>query len=113
MDAIWAAGLCGWSGATTTRNQISGLLRAEGPHRRRLLKRFAYRYLPFRPLFKFLWMYVLRLGFLDGAMGFRFCLLHTFYEYQISLKLAELRDANSPMAEKYGDLIRDRGKGRP
>lgn len=71
------------------------------PHRRRVLKEFAYRYFPCRPLIKFLWMYIIKLGFLDGRMGLRFCLLHTFYEYQISLKLEELSDTESPMCQKY------------
>ena len=45
-----------------------------------------------------------KLGFLDGRMGFRYCLLHTFYDYQISLKLEELRDPQSPMSQKYKDM---------
>jgi hypothetical protein len=72
-----------------------------GPGRRRLLKTLAYRYLPARAFFKFFWMYVVKFGFLDGRIGFRYCLLHTFYEYQISLKLEELREPGSPMREKY------------
>jgi glycosyltransferase involved in cell wall biosynthesis len=84
-------------------NQAEGMLRAkffgEGPEpRRRALKQWAYRYLPFRPLFKFLWSYGLKRGFLDGRVGFRYCLLQSFYEYQVSLKLIELRsDTSSPM----------------
>ena len=76
---------------------------AKGPERRRFLKNLAYRYLPGRALFKFIWMYFIKLGFLDGRMGFRFCLLHTFHDYQISLKLEELRDPQSPMSQKYKD----------
>jgi hypothetical protein len=75
--------------------------RARGPERRRFLKNLAYRYLPGRSLFKFVWMYFFKLGFLDGRMGFRYCLLHTFYDYQISLKLEELQDPHSPMSRKY------------
>lgn len=74
---------------------------SKGPERRRYLKNLAYRYLPMRSLFKFLWMYIVRLGFLDGRGGFRFCLLHTFYEYQVSLKLEELRRNNSPLYLKF------------
>ncbi len=77
---------------------------ARGPERRRFLKNLAYRYLPARALIKFLWMYLVKLGFLDGHMGFRYCLLHTFYDYQISLKLEELRDPQSPMSQKYKDI---------
>lgn len=83
-------------------NGLNGQLRAAllgaGPERRRALKQWAYRYLPCRPLFKFLWSYVLKRGFLDGRVGMRYCLLQSIYEYQISLKLLELRaDAESPM----------------
>ena len=77
---------------------------AKGPGRRRFLKNLAYRYLPGRALFKFFWMYIMKLGFLDGRTGFRFCLLHTFYDYQISLKLEELRHPQSPMSQKYKDM---------
>jgi glycosyltransferase involved in cell wall biosynthesis len=83
---------------------LPGALRARGPARRRFLKNLAYRYLPARALIKFCWMYFVKLGFLDGRMGFRYCLLHTFYDYQISLKLEELRDPQSPMSQKYKDI---------
>jgi glycosyltransferase involved in cell wall biosynthesis len=86
-----------------TANQSADMLRArffgEGPEpRRRALKQWAYHYLPFRSLFKFLWSYGLKRGFLDGRVGFRYCLLQSFYEYQVSLKLIELSsDPTSPM----------------
>jgi len=84
---------------------LPAVLSPRGPERRRFLKNLAYRYLPARTLVKFLWMYVLRLGFLDGRLGFRYCLLHAFYEYQVSLKLEELQDPGSPISEKYRDLL--------
>jgi len=84
---------------------LPALLGAKGPERRRFLKNLAYRYLPARSLIKFIWMYFIKLGFLDGRLGFRFCLLHTFYEYQVSLKLEELRDPSSPISQKYRDLL--------
>lgn len=92
------------------RDQAEVSLRASllgaAPERRRLLKQWAYRHLPCRPLFKFLWAYVLERGFLDGRVGLRYCLLQSFYEYQISLKLMELRtDPESPMF-KYGSANR-------
>jgi glycosyltransferase involved in cell wall biosynthesis len=77
---------------------------AKGPARRRFLKNLAYRYLPGRALFKFIYMYFWKLGFLDGRMGFRYCLLQTFYDYQISLKMEELRDPQSPLSQKYKDM---------
>jgi glycosyltransferase involved in cell wall biosynthesis len=92
----------------TTPGQAQGLpalLGAKGPERRRFLKNLAYRHLPARSLFKFIWMYFIKLGFLDGRMGFRYCLLHTFYEYQVSLKLEELQDPDSPISQRYRDLL--------
>ena len=81
------------------------LVWARGPERRRLLKNLAYRYLPARSLAKFLWMYLLQLGFLDGRIGFRHCVLHMFYEYQISLKLEELKKIDSPVRRKYREYL--------
>lgn len=80
------------------------LLRA-GPQRRRWLKEFAYRRLPCRPLLKFVWAYLLKGGCLDGRIGFRYCVLQSFYEYQVSLKLIEIRsDPDSPIMKRspYG-----------
>jgi glycosyltransferase involved in cell wall biosynthesis len=91
--------------AKQTGQSLPALLWAKGPARRRFLKNLAYHYLPGRSLVKFIWMYFIKLGFLDGRMGFRFCLLHTFYEYQISLKLEELQDPNSPLSQKFRDLL--------
>jgi hypothetical protein len=77
---------------------LRAALFGEGPQRRRALKQWAYRYLPCRPLFKFLWAYVLKRGFLDGRVGLRYCLLQSLYEYQVSLKMRELQaNAASPM----------------
>lgn len=53
-------------------------------------KEFYYR-LPFRPVAKFLWMYVWKLGFLDGRAGLSYVLLISFYEHLIVLKEAEMR----------------------
>lgn len=63
--------------------------------RRRVLKHFAF-HLPFRPAFRFFYMYCLKLGFLDGIAGFRYCCLLAFYEFLMTLKIQELRrQANS------------------
>lgn len=53
-------------------------------------KRLFYR-LPHRPLLKFLYMYLLKAGFLDGRAGFHYALLQCCYEYMIDLKRRELR----------------------
>lgn len=59
-------------------------------NRRRMLKQFLYR-LPFRPLIVFFYLYVLRLGFLDGRAGFYFSRLRAAYEMMIDLKVIEAR----------------------
>ena len=58
--------------------------------RRRCLKRVAAR-AGCRPLFRFLYMYVFRAGFLDGYPGFVFCMLRVSHEIHITAKLAEAR----------------------
>ncbi|MDE1038271.1 MAG: glycosyltransferase family 2 protein [Phycisphaerales bacterium] len=63
--------------------------------RRRWIKRYVYPKLPARWLFRFLWMYFLKLGFLDGMTGLRFCLFISSYELLISLKTVELKQGAS------------------
>lgn len=58
--------------------------------RRRGLKRIAAR-TGCRPLLRFLYMYVIRAGFLDGYAGFVFCMLRVSHEIHITAKLAEAR----------------------
>ena len=57
--------------------------------RRRALKELSFR-MPLRPLVKFLWMYVLKRGFLDGRAGYTYCKLQSMYEYMIVVKMREL-----------------------
>jgi glycosyltransferase involved in cell wall biosynthesis len=62
----------------------------DGATRRRAIKHLSFR-LPFRPLSKFLYLYLWRLGFLDGRPGLTYCVLQSIYEYQIALKIREIR----------------------
>lgn len=57
--------------------------------RRRALKELAL-LLPFRPTLRFLYMYLIRLGFLDGWPGYTYCRLLATYEHMIVLKTIEL-----------------------
>lgn len=61
--------------------------------RKRALKRLHAR-LPARWFVKFVYLYVLRLGFLDGYPGFIYCALNGFYDFLISAKIAEQKLAN-------------------
>lgn len=61
----------------------------DGSRRRRALKELSFR-LPFRPTLRFLYMYMLRMGFWDGREGLTYCRLLSLYEYMIVLKMREL-----------------------
>jgi len=52
-------------------------------------KELFYR-LPARPLLKFVLLYFLKRGFLDGRPGFTYSILQSIYEYMIVLKTQEL-----------------------
>jgi glycosyltransferase involved in cell wall biosynthesis len=70
--------------------QLSGIFSKNPVIRRKSLKRLAYR-LPGRPLIVFLYLYLFRFGFLDGGPGLSYCILRSFYEYMIDLKVKEMR----------------------
>jgi glycosyltransferase involved in cell wall biosynthesis len=57
--------------------------------RRRKLKLLSQR-LPFRPLLRFLYIYVWQKGFLDGREGYYFARLHALYEFLSVAKTYEL-----------------------
>ena len=65
------------------------LLSGDRFERRRALKELSFR-MPFRPALKFLWMYLLKRGFLDGRAGYDYCRLQAMYEYMIVVKMREL-----------------------
>jgi glycosyltransferase involved in cell wall biosynthesis len=61
--------------------------------RRGALRALSYR-LPGRPALRFLYAYVLKLGFLDGRPGFDFCCAMAQYERMINRELKALKVAN-------------------
>ena len=70
---------------------FEGRLLGTAPQRRRWIKRHIYSRVRPKWLFRFLYSYVVRLGFLDGMTGLRFCLFMSSYELLIDLKLAEIK----------------------
>ena len=58
--------------------------------RRHALKRLSWR-VPGRAILYFLYAYFIRGGFLDGAAGYRFCLMKTSYQHMIVVKKLERR----------------------
>jgi len=75
---------------------IGANLFGDAVQRKRFLKTIWVR-LPFKPLLRFLLFYVFQLGFLDGRAGYIYARLLSQYEYQIGVKLYELRTFNGTL----------------
>lgn len=61
------------------------------PLARSILKELVFPAIPARPAALFLYMYIARLGFLDGMAGFRFCFYHAWFEINVTALRAEAR----------------------
>ncbi|MBD1904382.1 glycosyltransferase family 2 protein [Funiculus sociatus GB2-A5] len=68
---------------------IGANLFGDAVQRKRFLKKVWVR-LPFKPLIRFILIYFIQLGFLDGKPGYIYARLMSQYEYQIGIKLYEL-----------------------
>ncbi|ODU00627.1 MAG: glycosyl transferase [Planctomycetes bacterium SCN 63-9] len=84
----------------------------KGKRAKRLLKKIYLR-LPMRSFVRFLYSYVVRLGFLDGKPGFVFCVLLSFYDflawanvYEARVKQAENLQGSSPAFEMQSRVAR-------
>jgi hypothetical protein len=80
----------------------SGRLGHSSVERRRRLKLLA-RHLPFRPLLRFLHIYIWQKGFLDGRDGYYFARLHAVYEFLSVAKTYELRRKAIPASGLRSD----------
>jgi glycosyltransferase involved in cell wall biosynthesis len=70
--------------------QRRGRLLGSWPERRRYLKLNVWYRMPARPAIRFLWMYLVKRGFLDGREGRVYCELLAAQEALINAKLLEL-----------------------
>ena len=70
--------------------KVSELIDKHATVRRNALKKLSFR-MPGRPLAKFIYMYCLKMGFLDGRTGLTYSILMAIYEYMICCKVKELR----------------------
>ena len=59
-------------------------------NRRRFHQKELFYRMPGRPLIKFILLYIIKRGFMDGKPGFVYALLQTMYETMIILKVKEL-----------------------
>lgn len=75
----------------------AGSFTGDWADRRRALKDRVWFRLPARPVIRFLWLYVLKGGFLDGKRGRLFCQLIAMYDFLIDAKVLErkLREARA------------------
>ena len=71
------------------------LFASDSYQRRQALRRLSQR-LPLRPLARFLYMYILRGGVLEGRSGLEYCLLLACYEFMISSKVRALGQSRTP-----------------
>ncbi|MEL7472956.1 MAG: glycosyltransferase family 2 protein [Planctomycetota bacterium] len=69
---------------------LKDIVRGDPIMRRRALKNASF-FLIGRPLWRFLYSYILGRGFLDGVAGFQYCCMVSMYEYWIELKTRERR----------------------
>jgi glycosyltransferase involved in cell wall biosynthesis len=69
---------------------LGGFFSRDPFHRRKSMKALSLR-VPFRLPLKFIYLYFLKRGFLDGWQGLTYCLLQAFYEYMIVLKMKEFQ----------------------
>jgi glycosyltransferase involved in cell wall biosynthesis len=79
-----------WEARVAAEGKGGEVLAHEHVDLKRSLKTLARR-LPFRPLLRFLYIYVWQKGFLDGREGYYFARLHAVYEFLIVAKTYEYR----------------------
>jgi glycosyltransferase involved in cell wall biosynthesis len=82
------AQILGATGDKLQNNSVS--LGDRAATRRAKLKRLAYR-LPLRPFIVFFYLYIIRLGFLDGAAGYHYATMRMAYEVMIDAKVRAAR----------------------
>ena len=79
--------------------EMKGRLFGNQAERKRFLKERIWVRLPGRGLLWFLYLYLFRLGFLDGLHGLRFCVMQGVFQHFVSMKLWELRYYKKDLAE--------------
>ena len=77
--------------AVPVRARIRASLRSQPRRRagRELIKQLVLPSVPATSVLLFLYLYIVKLGVLDGRQGLDFCLLHSFNEFVVRLKMRE------------------------
>ena len=79
---------------------------------KRFVKEYIWPHLPGRALLFFIYMYVFRLGFLDGVHGFQFCVMHAVFQQFVVVKQWERKHSKPRPAEVAIGVTSD-SSGRP
>jgi glycosyltransferase involved in cell wall biosynthesis len=78
------------------KGTIGANLFGDAVQRKRFLKK-VWVHLPFKPFLRFILFYIIQRGFLDGKAGYIYGRLLSQYEYQIGVKLYELRSCGGKL----------------
>ncbi|MEH2143423.1 glycosyltransferase family 2 protein [Nostoc sp.] len=87
-----------WDAQKVVEFLETGKASALGTERKLKLRLLAAKLWFIRPIIRFIQMYLLRLGFLEGITALIFCLLYAMYEFMIVVKIIELRRKKSGLA---------------
>ena len=87
------------------------LLSTDPVKRRKYLKALFIR-LPAKPLFMFTFLYIFKMGFLDGREGFYFCCLRAIHEFNIGAKVFEASTRNPQCLRDTAPLSREQPRSR-
>lgn len=87
-------------------DRLEGRLFGTRVERRRWIKDRIWNRLPMRPAWVFFYLYVVRLGFLDGRLGFRFCVMHAVFDAFVTAKVWETRWVERhPAGNYYREMV--------
>jgi glycosyltransferase involved in cell wall biosynthesis len=86
-------------------HRLSPKLLGSPVERKRFLRERVWPSLPFKPLVLFVYMYVVRRGFLDGRPGLILCVFHAWQEFVVGIKLAELQSRGREVERSRDDVV--------
>ncbi|MBZ9572236.1 glycosyltransferase family 2 protein [Patescibacteria group bacterium] len=75
----------------TKKTSLKPSFLGEPVERKRAFKEKFWYKIPFRPFVLFIYLYFIKLGFLDGRVGFIFSCLRAIQQFHIDLKIKELK----------------------
>jgi glycosyltransferase involved in cell wall biosynthesis len=75
-----------------TSGSVRSRLLGNQAERKRFIKERIWPFLPCRSILFFIYLYIFRLGFLDGKQGLIFCLMQGIFQEFVTIKLWELKN---------------------